>query len=1158
MALKDTDSNDTNSASSTIDLNTVTDPTIRAHIEQLLHLHATPSQHQPQNPFTHAPTPTILPGNPPTYAHIAALDPPHEAYPTQEEEIINDENPFLPVLPRNRRTPDSTTHTAHLTHGISGVAKATTDLWNETEVSRILNQDDLNNQRIRLAEGRVEKIHEVKRPSIWVKYFFPETIPTLTVKPNVLQQELAIDTIISQAALPFPVDRLYICTLTQVCPFDGVQCFLGFAAISPSSSLLYGSSAAQNRTVISQLYTLENRLFCLLQDPTIYRAPTQNPPPLLPHMTIKLPHVNHHTESFSFIIAGLPPQVPHNDVATLREIAADIFRAIYTTYKANPTPGKPFPEVLHRHTSRYHINQLFSVRPWKVTTTNPISDRGRGGRSPNRRTTTTTDRLLAIVTATHCNPAIDLFNVIHDLYNNGIHNYSICGGKLDISITPYHRLPTPNTPAFAPYLHETKAANTANYARSHVRILRDIPIHPSAITSPTTITRMVQNTPIVRAIVINLQHGRTNPSITCLLEHSTDTTINSPETLFAALANATPNIDISPTQSQIQQYNSHNNPAPVSVSTATPSRQSLPYHQATLQRNSHHFGSSLPKIVSTTSSSNRYHVLPNPIGGIANAGIYKGHFDIDNYRPIAEHVSYPYYKSFPTEWEAMQYLQLFHAQCTTRAKILFMNYNAPVEATNMNNPSPRLRQLIGTPTTTPREQTDFNMDRLEPFVILSRQEASRRMREQGLTPIDSYDFLPANHPREYHSPADLPIDHSLLPTNTTYPSISNLPTILPPAISTTRTTLDDDNMSQLSIHTQSSLNLTHTKRPRTIATSDRSISTTEHHATLAPTAYTTPHATHTTHTQQQDTTNPTHIAFVAPLATTRADIIATITATSSFTISPTIYFTPTLNNPTTKLVYITTTHPDHTTPAINILSQQYPNSAPRPLPSLPPSITTPQSIDTTPPAHTTIPTNCRIIQCPFYNNGFEEAPPSNPQPRLNELYQHGIGIHSEILDNTPNCILNTIGWFRCGPTCPQLLFGTDMTTDHRLTCPNYHASPPTHTTTHANTTTNTNNNDNNQPSHTPPNTNDANIEELDDTDDTSTSDSSAALLSSTDQNREIELSQTSLYDSCPHNRHHDLDTLIEQNTPPAIINATILRWINESSHAHTDTYDDDL
>ena len=133
--------------------------------------------------------------------------------------------------------------------------------------------------------------------------------------------------------------------------------------------------------------------------------------------------------------------------------------------------------------------------------------------------------------------------------------------------------------------------------------------------------------------------------------------------------------------------------------------------------------------------------------------------------------------------------------------LLFMNYNAPVEATNMNNPSPRLRQLIGTPTTTPREQTDFNIDRLEPFVILGRQEASRHMREQGLTPIDSYDFLPVNHPREFHSPADLPIDHSFLPTNTTYPSISNLPTTLPPAISTARTTFDNDNMERVNDNT---------------------------------------------------------------------------------------------------------------------------------------------------------------------------------------------------------------------------------------------------------------------------------------------------------------------------------------------------------------------
>lgn len=350
----------------TIDLSTVTDPVIRHQIEELLR------QNQLQTP----PQPTIQTQytTPPTYADMAAHEPtPATAptntptpFPTHDEELIDDDNPFIPVQPRNTRQPRSATRDnypgQHLDDRISGVIGASTELWNDHEVNRILNQDDLINQQRRHAEGRAENIPAITRPAIWIKYFFPETIPTLTVKPNVLQQELAIDVILSHLHLPFTVDRLYICTLRPIQRLNNTQCFLGFAALSPSTSLLYGSSNTHNRTVISQLYTLENRLFCLFQDPILYRTSLTHPPPqLLQHMTFRLPSVNHHTETFSAIIAGLPPQIPHNDVATLREIATDIFRSVHATYIANPIHNT-FPEVLHRHTSRFHINQLISVR----------------------------------------------------------------------------------------------------------------------------------------------------------------------------------------------------------------------------------------------------------------------------------------------------------------------------------------------------------------------------------------------------------------------------------------------------------------------------------------------------------------------------------------------------------------------------------------------------------------------------------------------------------------------------------------------------------------------------------------------------------------------------------------------------------------------------
>lgn len=130
-----------------------------------------------------------------------------------------------------------------------------------------------------------------------------------------------------------------------------------------------------------------------------------------------------------------------------------------------------------------------------------------------------------------------------------------------------------------------------------------------------------------------------------------------------------------------------------------------------------------------------------------------------------------------------------------------------------------------------------------------------------------------------------------------------------------------------------------------------------------------------------------------------------------------------------------------------------------------------------------------------------------------------------------------------------------MTTEHHQNCPNYHEhpSPNQHTTSTNQSFPNQHTTETNQ-SLPDPN------EEDDDNDDDiiNIDQNSSTSEDSNDHDRNIELSQTSLFDSCPNNRHHDLNTLITQNTSPALINATILRWINESTNANTTDYNDDI
>jgi hypothetical protein len=185
-----------------------------------------------------------------------------------------------------------------------------------------------------------------------------------------------------------------------------------------------------------------------------------------------------------------------------------------------------------------------------------------------------------------------------------------------------------------------------------------------------------------------------------------------------------------------------------------------------------------------------------------------------------------------------------------------------------------------------------------------------------------------------------------------------------------------------------------------------------------------------------------------------------------------------------------------------------------------------------------LPTNCRIIQCPLYNDGFEQPPPDNNTTFFHDLHQHGIGIHSDLIKKTQDETLAIIGWTRCCTECDQYLFGSVITNEHRKQCNTYQTTQTYNTILRDNTH----------------NTEDDDI--LPDSPHESyNSDTSEDLLQSNNADN-VELSQTSLFDSCPTNRHQDLQVLLNLNTTPASINAKILRWHAEASNVDTNTYDD--
>ena len=462
-----------------IDLSTI-DETTRAQILSLINPTATPSP----MPITTTPSrtyasmvtdPTAKTNNtnattpmqptihlPPDYNH----DPTDITINDNTDDDNN--NPFILVTTKKQnKSKQQTTTTSPTKDGISGVKAASTLLWNDKAAAEIMNADDLDRQTIHFLEGRVPNVNSVKRPVVWLKFWFPTDLPNTTTPPNILQQELAINHIISNVSLDFIVDRVYIGTLMNPIHINDTLCFLGFAALSPRTTNT--TSNTLDKITLQNLYILEDRLHIITSNKINYQA-NNTTIPLLNHILFKLPHLNNYTEETTFLIKGLHQGIPNNDVATLRELATEIFRAIHSSYHTRYPNAKP-PAVLQRHTSRFSINQIMSIRSWNITPTK----QQKPSQSPPRNTSNNTpDRALIIVLDPHSQAASDLEHIIISLSNDHNSKLSICGGKIDINLIHFNDVPNP-TPALGIITNSTNTYDkaTSNTMRAQMYVLSE-------------------------------------------------------------------------------------------------------------------------------------------------------------------------------------------------------------------------------------------------------------------------------------------------------------------------------------------------------------------------------------------------------------------------------------------------------------------------------------------------------------------------------------------------------------------------------------------------------------------------------------------------------------------------------------------------------------
>jgi hypothetical protein len=211
----------------------------------------------------------------------------------------------------------------------------------------------------------------------------------------------------------------------------------------------------------------------------------------------------------------------------------------------------------------------------------------------------------------HLSPcAAPLKEVIYTLCITNQHTLMIGGSKFEISLWP----PFPSNVSDKEQIIMQIATNNArNYQRSQVKIIQDITIPTQLLSHPKYIYRMAQGLPHCRGIFTNLATGRESPTLTCILDNNTE------------VCNITPSNLITPLLEFVQNdFTTTPLPTPPHATTNPPTFPSPPRQQGrgrgcSATTTTSYTKTTTPMVVSTTTSTLKYHILPNPAEGIAKA-----------------------------------------------------------------------------------------------------------------------------------------------------------------------------------------------------------------------------------------------------------------------------------------------------------------------------------------------------------------------------------------------------------------------------------------------------------------------------------------------------------------------------------------------------------
>ena len=941
-------------------------------------------------------------------------------------------------------------------HNTSPPSTKTDDTWDEDDQQLLHTSDDATKER-RINEGR----NNLDRPVVWI-YWVLSTKADIhtTPRPSVLEFERVLDTLIMAADLPFYIDRAWVKSKKKGLKIKQVEHIITYAALCPTPTIPTDTSRDNDR-----LYQLNNKLFQLFNTENALKV--EDPKAIFNHCRFTIPHVNDNGQSIHFLLRGIDPSFllidkRTEEIFTQRKLAADIIAHIKTHLQL-AFPSTALPQCLTSIDEQdiLNVTSIISIRRMI------FEDRNKDKDSPDRSLP-----ILAIVMSDRHELTTELSEVIHDICHTQNTPLFIGGGKIQLYLTP---VPTTkdsnqqriecfkNTHSFNKTLATVPMSNTLKHSHFELptHLIFDYQLLSDLVNF--TLTDCI-------AIFVNLQHGLTNPTLACVFKQTLTTKFLRLEEVEYAIDEAIQNTT-SPTLTEPAHARSHNITYPPNIRSTTPTKSSR--GGRTSHRPSGLFKSSPISSFIDSSKDDPWHAICNGRGGSSTANVYKCHFDNDNLRYLTNGIPFERHFSYPTKEQAFHALQRYYPWIKTYDDLDKMNANAPLNASNLNNPSPLIRQAVG--DYDKRKNTPSDMfwtdNTSDPIIDALRTASTQRMKALNASPTESHDFLdPMMSSGEFSYPVTTITLNCLRQYKNENDSTSTtLEQKMPPPMSPTkqrhvptspnptdtRTTIDvthvtaainnqeDDAVSQLStslsvggnISTSGSALQSSPKRRR------------QHSIQLQPQQ---PHALKQPSLPAQQPL--TFLNFITDINTKPNDLRTTImttfqqrtdasssdqnTQTPPFpqhAISTYIHFSMITGQQQFKLGHIQILKPEHSTAIADFImtlpstrnvtiSQQTPSTA-----------FDVNHIDESKPADSTHPLNCRFTGCQLHNLGVEPPKEILPDTHYANLEEHTIQYHHDILYLASHRTLTNIGW-HCCPGCNVRIFTTVKFNTHKSGC----------------------------------------------------------------------------------------------------------------------------